>query len=132
MGPLSKLKQRLSHFVPISQNQGRITGNDFSAKAVLVTLHSGFDRLAAKCETTAVGLANPPIVRRKLNSFFVRGIRILEGASCSKRRRDSALWLNRSKSQRRGTTYPDRMLQMRARGFAIQGNRVKEAAPILA
>src|SRR4051794_1011200 len=49
---------------------------------------SGFDRLAAKSETTAVGLANPPTVRRKRNSFFVRGIRILEGASCSKRRRD--------------------------------------------
>jgi len=45
----------------------------------LVALHSDFDRLAAKSETTAVGLANPPIVRRKLNSFFVRGIRILEG-----------------------------------------------------
>jgi alkylhydroperoxidase/carboxymuconolactone decarboxylase family protein YurZ len=35
MRPLFKPNQWLRHFVPISQNQGRITGNDFSAKAVL-------------------------------------------------------------------------------------------------
>src|SRR5215204_2236236 len=81
MEPLFNPNQRLSHFVPISQNQGRITGNDFSAKAVLVPLHRGFDWLAAGSETAGAGLANPPNPVFVSNNFSARGMRYLSGPS---------------------------------------------------
>src|SRR4051812_2503709 len=60
MGSLFKLNQGLIHFVPISQNQGRITGNDFSAKAVLEVRNppSAGRRWAAETSALQVGAAD--------------------------------------------------------------------------